>query len=211
MENPRRKIADSDAEPKSISHEEAAGIPLSGLSAYQSMLQVANLNKGDMVLILGASGGVGSYAIQLAKNQGAPIVAVASSRNETYVRNLGADEFIDYSQGSILETFRRKFPEGADLVLDFVGGETFTQGGVCVKPGGYLLSLLTTEFPSQSGYNGIYHFAEPNAKQLEILSSLVDAGRIKVNLSEIFSLQDTALAQAKVSQLHTRGKIVLKI
>ncbi|TGK64686.1 NADP-dependent oxidoreductase [Leptospira wolffii] len=196
--------------PQSLTHEEAAAVPLSGLTAYQCLFQVAGFHPGERVLVLGASGGVGSYAIQLAKEKGAQVVAVASSRNENYVRGLGADEFLDYAEGSVSDSYKERFSEGADLVLDCIGGESFTQVGACVKPGGVLVSLIMTEFPSPS-YKGVYHFVEPNSKQLEILSYLIDSGKIKVHLSEILPLEEAALAQEKISKLHTRGKIVLKI
>lgn len=197
--------------PKSLTHEEAAGIPLAGLTAYQCLFQAASCSEGDLVLVLGASGGVGSFAVQLARIAGAKVVAVASARNEKYVLSLGADDFIDYSEGELRSTFLSKYPEGADLVLDFVGGETFSQGLGCAKSEGNLVSILVKEMPTETQVRGSYVFVEPNAKQLTELARRVDEGRLKVHVSEIFGLAEAADAQQRISQLHTRGKVILKM
>ncbi|EPG75067.1 alcohol dehydrogenase, catalytic domain, GroES-like family [Leptospira fainei serovar Hurstbridge str. BUT 6] len=197
--------------PHSLTHEEAAGVPLAGMTAFQCLFQAADCSANDLVLILGASGGVGSFAIQLAKNTGAKVVAVASGRNEQYLRSLGADEFIDYSTGDVRSAFIEAFPDGADLVLDFVGGETFTQGLACVKPGGNIISIIVNDFPSNGNFQTSYVFVEPNSKQLSELARWADLGRLKVHISEIFSLENARLAQERISQLHTRGKIILKM
>ncbi|TGK12331.1 NADP-dependent oxidoreductase [Leptospira fletcheri] len=197
--------------PKSLTHEEAAGIPLAGLTAYQCLFQAASCSKGDLVLILGASGGVGSFAVQLARIAGAKVVAVASARNEKYVLSLGADDFIDYSEGELRNTFLSKYPGGADLILDFVGGETFSQGFACAKSDGNIVSILVKEMPPETRVRGSYVFVEPNAKQLDELAGWADEGRLKVHVSEIFGLAEAADAQQRISQLHTRGKVILKM
>ncbi|PJZ68862.1 zinc-binding oxidoreductase [Leptospira perolatii] len=197
--------------PKSITHEEAATVPLAGLTAYQCLFQATVCKKGDTVLILGASGGVGSMATQLAVNAGAHVIAVSSARNQEYLKNLGAMEWIDYNAGSIRKALLERKPEGVDIVLDFVGGETFTESLGCIRPGGSIVSILVNTPATNLNLQSAYIFVEPNVKQLSELAQLIDEGKLKVHVSEVFSLSEAAKAHEKISRLHTRGKIVLKV
>jgi NADPH:quinone reductase-like Zn-dependent oxidoreductase len=195
--------------PKSISWEETAGIPLVGLTAYQSLLDAGNLQEGQTVLILGASGGVGSLGIQLAKVKGARVIAVASQKNHAFMRELGADETIDYQDTNIGEAVKAIAPGGVDLIFDCASGETLEQSLAVLKPSGKLVSILNQGKDLNPDINFEYVFVEPNAAQLEHLRELVDAGRLKVHVSGTYSLDKAVEALNQIQTAHTTGKIVI--
>lgn len=200
--------------PKSLSFEEAAGVPLAGLTAFQSLLQKGKLMKNERVLILGATGGVGSYAIQIAKNVGASVVAVASKKNIAYAISLGADDFIDYSEGKIKEEIEQRFPDKFDLVFDCVGKEMLDQAYEFVAPGGRLVSILGQVNQEKAEKYKVlfsYHFVEPNVKNLNQLTSWIGEGKFKVHLDEVFSLEEAAKAHKQIESGHTKGKLVLTV
>ncbi|MCC3151741.1 NADP-dependent oxidoreductase [Hymenobacter sp. BT770] len=195
--------------PHSLSWEQAGGIPLAGLTAYQSLFDAANLQAGQTVLILGASGGVGSFAIQLAKDKGATVVAVASEKNFAYMKELGADFTVDYKQGNVGEAVKAIVPAGVDLIYDCISGETLPQSLSALKPGGTLVSILHNGQGLGPSINFRYVFVEPNAVQLETLQQLADAGKLKVKVSKTFPLDETAEALNEIDSHHTTGKIVI--
>ncbi len=195
--------------PKNVSMEEAAGIPLAGLTAYQSLFKAGKLAKGQKLLILGASGGVGSFAIQLAKTKGAEVIGVASSKNHDYTRSLGADHTIDYKDQDIGEAVKQIFPEGVDLIFDCTSGESLQQSLKCLKAEGKLVSILNQGDDLDPKIDHEFVFVEPNALQLDHLSELVDQGKVKVNVGQTFSLDETAKALEQIETLHTTGKIVI--
>lgn len=200
--------------PKSLSFEEAAGVPLAGLTAFQSLLQKGKLMKNERVLILGATGGVGSYAIQIAKNIGASVVAVASKKNIAYAISLGADDFIDYSEGKIKAEIEQRFPDKFDLVFDCVGKEMLDQAYEFVAPGGRLVSILGQVNQEKAEKYKVlfsYHFVEPNVKNLNQLTSWIGEGKFKVHLDEVFSLEEAAKAHKQIESGHTKGKLVLTV
>ncbi len=195
--------------PSSLSWEQAAGIPLAGLTAYQSLFDAGQLQAGQTVLILGASGGVGSFAIQLAKHQGATVVAVASEKNFAYMKELGADFTVDYKQGAVGEAVKALVPAGVDLIYDCISGETLTQSLSALKPGGALVSILHNGQGLDAGIRFHYVFVEPNAVQLDALRELADADKLRVNVSQTYSLDQTAEAFTQIDTHHTTGKIVI--
>ncbi|WP_245327354.1 NADP-dependent oxidoreductase [Hymenobacter fodinae] len=199
------------ARPKGLSWEEAAGIPLAGLTAYQSMFDAGQLQAGHSVLILGASGGVGSQAIQLAKAHGATVVAVASARNQEYMRALGADYTIDYAQGPVADAVKAIFPEGVDLLFDCISGETLAQSAAAIKPTGTLVSILSHGEGLDLGpeVQFKYLFVEPNAPQLDHLRELADAGKLKIQVSQTYPLEQVPEAFRQIETHHTTGKIVI--
>jgi NADPH:quinone reductase-like Zn-dependent oxidoreductase len=199
------------ARPKSLRWEEAAGIPLAGLTAYQSLFDAGHLQAGQSVLILGASGGVGSQAIQLAKAHGATVVAVASARNQEYMRELGADHTIDYAQGSIADAVKVIFPVGVDVLFDCISGDTLAQSVAALKPTGTLVSILSRGEGLTLGpevqFN--YVFVEPNSRQLDYLRELADAGKLKIQVGQTYSLEQVPEAFRQIETHHTTGKIVI--
>ncbi len=195
--------------PKSISWEEAAGIPLAGLTAYQSLYVAGNLKEGQKVLILGASGGVGSFAIQLAKVRGAEVLSVASEKNHHYMKSLGADHTIDYKNNDIGTAAKEIAPEGVDLIFDCTSGESLMQSIKALKPSGKLVSILNQGEEIDDEIDFQFVFVEPNSKQLDHYRQLVEEGKITVEVSKVFSIQEAPDALKQIQTLHTTGKIVI--
>lgn len=200
--------------PKNLSFEEAACVPLAGLTAYQSLYEKAKVKDGDSVLILGASGGVGSFAVQLAKLTGAKVTGVASFKNEGYINTLGADNFVDYVKDNWTESALKLEPEKYDVVFDCVGGETLLKAHELVKKGGKLISIAGQGFKKLLDHNGIhftYVFVEPNTIQLDHLRMLFEDNKLQVKVSQTYKLEEASKAHLQAETGHTRGKIVLKI
>jgi NADPH:quinone reductase-like Zn-dependent oxidoreductase len=195
--------------PKSLSYIEAAAVPLAGLTAWQALIDIAGLRAGQTVLIHGGSGGVGSFAIQIAKARGAHVIATASTANQDLLKQLGADVGIDYT--------KTKFEEVAkdvDVVLDPVGKDTLARSYAVVKKGGFIVTLVTR--PDQAELNrrsihGAWLSSRPNANELAEISKLIEEKKIKPVVSQLLPLSDAAKALEQAATHHTRGKIVLKV
>jgi NADPH:quinone reductase-like Zn-dependent oxidoreductase len=195
--------------PPSLDFENAAAIPIGALTAWQAIFGLANLSGGQRILIAGASGGVGSLAVQLAKEKGAHVIATASGRNEEFVRELGADEFIDYTKQNFEEVVK-----DVDVVFDAVGGDTFERGFQTLKKGGFLVTSV--EFPSEEkarefGVRAARVYCKPNAEQLAAISELVGAGRLNAHVATVLPLVEVKKALELSESRHTRGKIVLQV
>ena len=197
------------AKPKSIRYVEAAAVPIVAMTAWQALVDTAKLSAGQTVLIHGGSGGVGSFAIQIAKARGAKVVATASTANQDFLKQLGADVAIDYT--------KQKFEDIAkdvDVVLDSIGGDTLARSYGVVKKGGIIVSLVARPKESELEKHGIRGTAlnvEPNSEELAEIGKLIDDKKIKVIVSQTFPLSEAMNAQQQVATGHTRGKIVLKI
>lgn len=199
--------------PKSLSFEEAAAIPLAGLTAYQSLYEGIQLKAKETILIHAGAGGVGGYAIQLAKNTGAHVITTASSKNEGYVRELGAEEVIDYNKEDFVQTIRKKYPNGIDAVFDTVGGEVQKKSAEVLKKGGRLTSILALDedFFKERGIEPHYVFVRPDADHLNKLKEFAEHGILKVHLAATLPLNEAARAHDMIEPGHTRGKIVLTV
>lgn len=200
--------------PKNVSFEEAAAIPLAGLTAYQSMYDAVKLKAGESILILGASGGVGSFGVQFGKIAGAKVIAVASKKNHAYLKELGADEAVDYAAGDFRAAVKSILPQGADVVFDCFGVEALGKGYDCVKRGGRVVSILvreSKELAAKTGATHHYVFVEPNVLELDHIRNLVEAGKLRAHLSVVHPLAQAAKAHEAMEAGHTRGKIVLKM
>jgi NADPH:quinone reductase-like Zn-dependent oxidoreductase len=196
------------AKPRNLSFEEAASIPLAALTAYQSLFDAAGLGRGQNVLIHAAAGGVGGFAVQLARDRGATIWATASRKNHEYVRGLGAHHVIDYTACDFREKARNM-----DVVFDTVGGDVQIRSADCVKKGGVLVSILAYQDEAALKAKGIvtkYVFVTPNASQLAELAAMAEQGRLKTHLAAVFPLEEAAQAHEMIESRHTRGKIVLR-
>ncbi len=195
--------------PKSITYVEAAAVPIVALTAWQALVDTAKLSAGQTVLIHGGSGGVGTFAIQIAKARGARVIATASTANQDFLKQLGADVAIDYT--------KQKFDDIAkdvDVVLDSIGKDTLARSYGVVKKGGIIVSLVARPDQSQLEKHGIRGAAvsvDPNSEELAEIGKLIDQGKIKVIVSQTFPLSEAIKAQEQVATGHTRGKIVLKI
>jgi len=199
--------------PSNLLFEEAAAVPLAALTAHQALLKGA-LGSGKTVLVHGAAGGVGHFAVQLARNAGARVLGTASAANQAFVVGLGAEAAVDYQREDFRQAVRRVAPEGVDLVLDTVGGETLERSLEVLKPGGRLVSIVDRPDPSrceQRGVAGDFVFVEPNGEQLKQLAGLVERGRLKPHVSRIRPLGEAAAALAESRAGHVRGKLVLAL
>ncbi|MHA6250010.1 NADP-dependent oxidoreductase [Pontibacter sp. CAU 1760] len=196
--------------PRNISWEEAAGIPLVGLTAYQSLFDAGQLQPEQTVLILGGSGGVGSLGIQLAKVKGARVIGVASAQNHEFMKELGADHTIDYKDNHIGEAASAIAPQGIDLIFDCVGGDTLEQSLTALKPNGKLVSIVNQGQDLDKNINFQYVFVEPNAKQLDALREYANTGKLKVHVSQTYTLDQAVEAFSQIESKHTKGKIAIK-
>ena len=195
--------------PVSIDAKEASAIPLAGLTAYQSLFDAGQLRAKETILILGASGGVGSYAVQLAKYHGSEVVAVASEKNHAYLKELGADHCIDYKEQNVADALKVVHADGVDLVFDAVGGENTKIGEACLKNNGRIVSIASQGEDLNEETEFHFVFVEPNSRQLDHISEIVDAGNLKVHLHETYKLKDVNEAFAQIKTGHTRGKLVI--
>ena len=203
-------VTESEAapKPKSLTYVEAAAVPIVAMTAWQALVDTAKLSAGQTVLIHGGSGGVGSFAIQIAKARGAKVIATASTANQEFLKQLGADVAIDYT--------KQKFEDVAkdvDVVLDSIGRDTLARSYGVVKKGGIIVSLVARPNQSELEKHGIRGTAlnvEPNSEELAEIGKLIDAKKIKVIVSQTFPLSEAMKAQEQVATGHTRGKIVLK-
>ena len=200
--------------PKNITFAQAASIPLVSLTAWQALFDSVKLKKGESILIHAGAGGVGSMAIQFAKNAGAKVYTTASEKNRHYVEKLGADEIIDYTQGGFLTQMKKIAPEGVDVIFDTVGGNTLRESLQVIKPKGRLVSIVERVDPSIASKHDIqcsYLFVAPNGAQLTQIANLISQYKIVVPHIEEMKLVDASKAQEKVRAGHTQGKIVLKV
>ena len=197
------------AKPKTLNFVEAAAVPMGALTAWQALVDVAKLQPGQTVLIHGGSGGVGSFAIQIAKARGARVIATASTANQDLLKQLGADVAVDYT--------KTKFEDVAkdvDAVLDPVGKETLARSYGVVKKGGIVMSLVARPDPAEikkRGIRGAGISVHPDAEDLAEIAQLIDAGKIKPIVTQVLPLSEAIAAEKQAATHHTRGKVVLQI
>ncbi|MFI1252808.1 NADP-dependent oxidoreductase [Streptomyces netropsis] len=191
--------------PANLTFEQAAGIPLAGLTAYQA-LRATGTGEGDTVLVHAAAGGVGTMAVQLAKHLGARVIGTAGERNHDYLRSLGAEP-VTYGDG-LAGRVRALAPEGVDVVLDLVGGGTVHTSPEVTAPGARLISIAD---PDVAALGGRLLWVRPDTADLTALSHLAEQGVLTVEVAEVFPLEKTADAQRLSAEGHTRGKIVVTV
>jgi NADPH:quinone reductase-like Zn-dependent oxidoreductase len=195
--------------PKSLTYVEAAAVPIVALTAWQALIDTAKLKPGQTVLIHGGSGGVGTFAIQIAKAHGAKVIATASTANQELLKKLGADVAIDYTRQNFED-----IAKDVDVVLDSIGKDTLARSYGVVKRGGIIVSLVARPDRTELGNHGIRGEAlsvEPNSDELTEIGKLIDEKKINVIVSQTFPLSEARKAQEQVATGHTRGKIVLKV
>lgn len=195
--------------PKNTSHVEAAALPLTGVSAWQALVDHIGLSRGEKILIHGGAGGIGSIAIQLAKYLGAYVATTVSVKDIPYVKELGADEAIDYKNQSF-----ENIVHDYDAVYDTVGGETYVRSFKVLKKGGIIVSMLEqprSDLMEQYEVNAIGQFTQVNSERLSKLAELVERRAIKVHIEKTFPLEQAGEALSYLQNGHTRGKVVLKI
>jgi NADPH:quinone reductase-like Zn-dependent oxidoreductase len=203
------KQSDAALKPATISFVEAAGAPSVALTAWQAIVDKANVRSGQTVLIHGASGGVGLFAIPIAKIRGAKVFATASTANQDFLKQLGADVAIDYKTQNFED-----IAKDVDAVIDGVGGETLARSYPIVKKGGIIVLLTDRVDQAQLdkyGIRGTSLVVQNNGDELAQVGKLIDEKKIKVIVSETFPLAEADKAEAKADTGHARGKIVLKV
>ncbi len=202
-------VAHIAPKPATIDHIHAAAVPLAGLTAWQVLFEKAHLTAGQTILILGAAGGVGHLAVQLAKSQGAYVLGTASTRNIEFLHRIGVDQAIDYTT-TPLETI----VHNVDVVFDTVGGETRERSLRVIKQGGTLVSVVfgrSSAEQAAAGVNVQGMFVQPNAAQLAQIAQLIDAGKVHIMVDTVLPLANARKAH-ELSETHrTRGKIVLRV
>ncbi|MFF1476857.1 NADP-dependent oxidoreductase [Streptomyces sp. NPDC058301] len=204
---PSRQVA---RKPASVDHAHAAAIPLAALTAWQGLVQGAGVKAGDRVVIHRAAGGVGHFAVQIAKARGAHVIALASAARHEFVRGLGADEVIDNRATDFTETVK-----DADIVFDSAAQGDLVLGAV--RPGGTLVSILEhgdAELAARveaAGRRFVGISVEPDYAALEAIAELVDAGAIRPYVEETFPLEEAGKAHELVGAGHVQGKIVLTV
>jgi alcohol dehydrogenase len=195
--------------PKSLSYPEAAGLPLVGVAAWRALTEDIDLSKDQKILIHGGAGGIGSIAIQLAKNLGAYVATTVSVNDKPFVQELGADVVIDYRT----QTFEDLL-QNYDAVFDTVGGDTYIRSFKVLKKGGVIVSMLeqpNSELMNQYGIKAIFQFTQADRERLTKLAQWVDQNNIRVNVEKKFSLDETGDALDYQRDVHPRGKVVLDI
>ena len=194
--------------PKALTHKLASTVPIGALTAWQGLFERAKMQPGERVLIHGAAGAVGLFAVQLAHLHGAYVIATASARNTEFVNRLGADEVIDYQTARFEEQVER-----VDIVFDGVGGETLERSWAVLKPGGRMVTIAAdSEGITDQRVQEAFFIVEPNQKQLRELAKLLDAGKLKTFVSAVVPLEEASIAYSgAVRDKRGYGKVVIAI
>ncbi|WP_330250570.1 NADP-dependent oxidoreductase [Nocardia sp. NBC_00565] len=193
--------------PDTITHLEAAALPLAALTAWQGLIDTAKLSAGQRVLIHAASGGVGHLAVQIAKAQGAYVIGTARAAKHEFLLALGADEVIDYTTVDFADAVR-----DIDVVLDTIGGDYGTRSLRVLRPGGHLVTLPgPDDVPPAADVQTGWIMVEPDSAGLRAIAELVAAGRLRPELDTVLPLTDAAKAHTYGETGRTRGKIVLQV
>jgi NADPH:quinone reductase-like Zn-dependent oxidoreductase len=205
----RVKAEHTAAKPQSLTHAEAAAVPLAALTALQGLFDYGGIAKAQRVLIHGGAGGVGHFAVQFAKIAGATVLTTVSADDRAFVAELGADEAIDYRNERFEDVAR-----DIDLVFDLIGGETQERSWSVLKPGGVLVSTLgqpSREKAAQHGVRGIGYQAQPNGEELAEIAALIDTHRVRPIIAATFPFAAVLDAEEVQAKNHPRGKIVLQL
>jgi NADPH:quinone reductase-like Zn-dependent oxidoreductase len=188
---------------------QAAALPLAGITAWQCLVDVSQVQPGQRVLIHAGAGGVGHLAIQIAKAKGAFVIATASTANQGLLRELGADQAVDYTQGALTEQF-----DAVDIVFDTMGGQILADSWALLKSGGMLVSVVeppSEEIAKQHGVKSAFVFIEPSSRILKELNKLVEAEQLTPLIEHRFSLEQIEAAHLQSQSGRTRGKIVIDV
>jgi NADPH:quinone reductase-like Zn-dependent oxidoreductase len=202
-------VTDIGRKPHTLSHVEAAVLPLAGLAAWQALFVYAKVQAGERILIHAAAGGVGHLATQLARWKGAHVIGTASACNIDFVRGLGAETVIDYTS----ERFEEHVHD-LDVAIDSMSGEIQERTIPLLKKGGRLVALLigmNQELAKAHGVEAIGMLVSPNRMQLDEITRLVEDGQLKVHVEAVFPLQEVARAHELVAGHHVRGKVALEV
>jgi NADPH:quinone reductase-like Zn-dependent oxidoreductase len=195
--------------PDGLSHEQAAALPVAGMTAWQAVFDRGGLEHGQTALIAGAAGGVGHLAVQFAKHAGARVIGTGSSRNRDFVLGLGADDYVDYTEQDV-----RQAVSGVDMAFDTVGGDTTQALVPTVREGGVLVTIASAppeEAARARGVRAELLVMTPSSEQLARIAELVAGGEVRVEISQVLPLTEVRRAHELSESGHTRGKIVLTV
>ncbi|MFJ9026635.1 NADP-dependent oxidoreductase [Streptomyces sp. NPDC102259] len=198
--------------PQDLTHIESGALPLASLTAWQALVDTADVRPGQRVLIHAAAGGVGHLAVQIAKAHGAHVIGTASAAKHDLLRSLGADELVDYRTQNFAETIR-----DVDIVLDTLGGANWAHSIRSLRRGGRLVSILPLDdtFPHKeaeaAGVRAGFMLVEPDQQGLREITKLIEGGRLRVIADAVFPLEDVAAAHTLGETGRTTGKIVLSV
>lgn len=192
--------------PASLTFEEAAAVPLTGLTAYQS-IERTGVRAGQTVLVHAAAGGVGQFAVQIARARGARVIGTASPANHEYLRTLGAEP-VAYGDG-LVDRVRALAPDGVDVVLDFGTDDLVATTRALLAPGGTVASIVNPAARTELG--GHYLWVRPSSEDLAALATMADAGQLAVDVAAVFDLADAAAAHELSESGHVRGKVVVRV
>ncbi|HEX8035924.1 MAG TPA: NADP-dependent oxidoreductase [Ktedonobacterales bacterium] len=198
--------------PRRSSHLEAATLPLSALTAWQAFFEQGSLKRGQKVLIQGAAGGVGNYAVQIAHWVGAQVIAVASTRQQEFLRELGADQLIDYTTMQFEDVVH-----DVDFVLDTIGGDTQQRSFTVLNKGGTLVGIASEqenrlfEWAKHYERDAKWFIVRPDTEQLARIAELVDEGHLKPIVNSVYPLAETRQAYEHSLSGHMRGKVVIQV
>jgi NADPH:quinone reductase-like Zn-dependent oxidoreductase len=193
--------------PQTLDHIRAAAVPLAALTAWQALFEAGKLSEGQTVLIHGAAGGVGHFAVQFAKSAGARVLATTSARNQEFVSQLGADEVIDYGAARFEEA-----ADGVDVVLDAVGGETQERSFEVLRERGRLISIVSEPSQDLAESKNVHAqllVARPDGELLTRICKMLDRGEVSPTVEVVLPLAEAQRAHELIESGHTRGKIVL--
>jgi NADPH:quinone reductase-like Zn-dependent oxidoreductase len=195
--------------PRRLDFIQAAAVPLAGLTAWQGLFDHGELKAGERVLIHGAAGGVGHFAVQFARARGAEVYATCSADDVAFVKTLGAAVVIDYHKDRFEDRVR-----DVDLVFDLVDGETQDRSFAVLKPGGRLISTLKAPDKAKcaaTGVRGAHYMARPSGEELAEIARLIDEGQVTPSVEGVFPLRAAADAEKELETAHVRGKLVLAV
>ncbi len=200
--------------PTSLDFIHAAALPCVGLTAYEALVETLKVMAGETLLITSAAGGVGSVAVQVAADLGIRVIATASARNREYLHALGATEVIDYQTEDFVQAVRAFYPNGIDVVLTCIAGETKQRCPDVLRDGGRFAWISGEERlgpPMQRLIQGTYSGGRPDSGVLTTLAHLVDQRRLQVSIEEVFPLEQAAKAHTRIEEGHVRGKLVVSV
>ena len=200
--------------PEALDFVPAGAVPLAGLTAFQALVEATAVRAGETVLVQGAAGGVGTFAVQIARARGAQVIGTATAPKHEFLRELGTSEEIDYSQVDFVEAVRDLRTEGVDVVFDLFGGETLWRSVDVVADRGRIVSLadpLTDDHYRQRGIVPAYVFVRPSGSQLAELARLIDGGEMRVEVEASYPLEDAAQALERLEGGRVRGKLALEV
>ncbi|MEA2335832.1 MAG: hypothetical protein QOG40_2322 [Solirubrobacteraceae bacterium] len=195
--------------PAGVTHEQAAAIPVAGMTAWQALFDRGGLGRGQTALIAGAAGGVGHLAVQFAKHAGARAIGTGSARNRDFVLGLGADEYVDYTAQDVTEAVH-----DVDLAFDTVGGETTQTLVATVREGGVIVTIAGPPPQQEAAERGVRAdllIMSPDSGQLARIAELVAGGEVHVEIEQTFALAEVAKAHERSESGHVRGKLILTV